>query len=143
MNSPLLSVIMPVFRGEFLRDAVESVQHREVDAEIIIVDDGSTDDTAEMIPTFGGSIVYARQENAGPASARNRGLEMSRGRFIGFLDADDVWAGTHPADALRYLQQHNDVDLALGQVLLLARNGAAEKFEPAGKPFHTYQLGAA
>jgi glycosyltransferase involved in cell wall biosynthesis len=143
MQSPLLSVIMPVLRCEFLREAVESAQRSGIEPEIILVDDGSTDETADIARTLGRSIIYIRQENAGPAAARNRGLEIARGRFIAFLDADDVWAETHPANALRYLQQHPDVDLVLGRVQLLTQDRVSGKFEPTGKSFSTYQLGAA
>ena len=139
----MLSVIMPVLSGEFLNDAIKSIQNSGADAEIILVDDGSTDQTAELAAALRDLVIYIRQENAGPAAARNRGLKRARGEFIGFLDADDLWAGSHPRTAIEYLQQQSEVDLVLGQVQLLSRTSNGEQFQPTGKSFHTYQLGAA
>jgi len=133
----MLSVIMPVLSGEFLNDAIKSIQNSGADAEIILVDDGSTDQTAELAAALRDLVIYIRQENAGPAAARNRGLERARGEFIGFLDADDLWAGSHPRTAIEYLQQQSEVDLVLGQVQLLSRTSNGEQFQPTGKSFHT------
>lgn len=94
MNS-LISCIVPVFNGErYLAEAVESIlnqTHRPI--EIIVVDDGSTDETPVVIKQYGNRIRSYRQENAGPATARNKGLSQARADFVAFLDADDLW---HP-----------------------------------------------
>ena len=89
----LVSVIIPVYNGEaFLVEAVESIQrqvHRPL--EILIVDDGSTDNTAKIAAGFDDDVRYTFKPNGGPASARNTGLKMARGSVIGFLDVDDLW----------------------------------------------------
>ena len=86
-----ISVIIPTYnRAPFLQKAVDSVlgqSHRQV--ELIVVDDGSEDNTAELMAEYRSSIVYVRQENRGPASARNRGIEKARHDLLAFLDSDD------------------------------------------------------
>ncbi|HET8676098.1 MAG TPA: glycosyltransferase [Blastocatellia bacterium] len=93
MHSPLVSVIIPTYNSvQYVVTAVESVLAQAVkDIEIIVVDDGSTDDTQSVMREFGASVRYIRQQNSGVAAARNRGIEESRGRYIAFLDADDTW----------------------------------------------------
>lgn len=92
-QAPQVSVVMPVFNAEpYLAEAIESVltqTHQSL--ELIIVDDGSTDRTPEIIRSFQGERIHSvRQENAGQASARNRGVGMARGEWIAWQDADDV-----------------------------------------------------
>jgi glycosyltransferase involved in cell wall biosynthesis len=93
-GGPTVSAVIPVFDGEaFVADAIASVlaQTHPV-AECIVVDDGSTDATAEVVRRFGGAVRLIQQPNAGVAAARNRGAEAATGRFVAFLDADDAWA---------------------------------------------------
>jgi glycosyltransferase involved in cell wall biosynthesis len=88
-----ISVVIPAYNAEkSISRTIESVlaQTRQAD-EIIVVDDGSTDDTAERIKKFGSKVRYIYQENAGPSVARNRGIETAGGEWIAFLDADDEW----------------------------------------------------
>jgi hypothetical protein len=93
MDQPPFSVILPTFnRARFLPDAIDSVFIQGVpDVQLIVVDDGSTDDTQSVVEAYGGNIQYIRQENQGAAAARNTGLSLATGRFISFLDSDDVW----------------------------------------------------
>jgi glycosyltransferase involved in cell wall biosynthesis len=141
MVSGTLSVIIPVFNGErFLPEAVASVRRAGLPIEIVIVDDGSTDETEAVANNLGDDVAYVRQENQGPAAARNRGLELARGKFVAFLDADDLWAGDHPKTALNYIERA-EVDLVLGRTQCLVASGV--DFAPSGKEFHSYQLGAA
>jgi len=90
---PLVSVIIPTYNsGRFIEDALASVfaqTYRHF--EVIVVDDGSTDDTRERIQAFTSQVVYIYQPNQGPAAARNAGFQQCRGDFLVFLDADDVW----------------------------------------------------
>jgi glycosyltransferase involved in cell wall biosynthesis len=103
-NNPSVSCIIPVFNGErFLSEAVESVFAQQGSPlEIIVVDDGSTDGTKQVAERFGSMVTYVHQANAGPASARNRGIERASGELIAFLDSDDLW---HPEKTMIQLQR--------------------------------------
>jgi glycosyltransferase involved in cell wall biosynthesis len=95
MANPSISVIIPAFNARaYIAHALASVlaQSRPAD-EIILIDDGSTDDTASALQPFNSRIRYIRQPNQGAAAARNAGIAVSRGEYIAFLDADDLW---HP-----------------------------------------------
>ncbi len=92
-NDFFVSVIIPVYNGDaYLLDAVDSIQRQHYKPlEIIIIDDGSTDSTAEIAADLRGDVRYVYQPNSGPSAARNKGLRMARGEVIGFLDVDDLW----------------------------------------------------
>lgn len=102
MEHALISCIIPVYNGErYLREAIDSILAQTYrPLEIIVVDDGSTDGTAGAAAGYGDRLNYARQNNAGPAAARNRGLDLAQGEFIAFLDADDLW---HPEKLQRQM----------------------------------------
>jgi glycosyltransferase involved in cell wall biosynthesis len=87
-------VIVPVHnRPRFVREAIDSALAQEFDGglEVVVVDDGSTDDTPQVLASFGDRIRAFRQDNAGPAHARNRAFREARGEFLALLDSDDVW----------------------------------------------------
>jgi glycosyltransferase involved in cell wall biosynthesis len=93
MPLPSVSVIIPVHNGEaHIAEAIASVQAQTLTPfEIIVVDDGSTDQTFSVLSRLGDAIRLVRQANQGPAAARNTGLALSQGELIAFLDADDLW----------------------------------------------------
>ncbi|MCB0189909.1 MAG: glycosyltransferase family 2 protein, partial [Caldilineaceae bacterium] len=93
MMNNLLSVIIPVYNGaQYLAESINSVlQQTKTPDSILVVDDGSTDDTAAVVAAFGSAVHYLHQPNAGAAAARNRGVAASTGEFLAFLDADDLW----------------------------------------------------
>jgi hypothetical protein len=108
--TPRISVVIPAYNASATIGAcVDSVKRQGYPAlEIIVVDDGSSDGTAEIARGLSG-VTVIRQENAGPASARNKGIELATGEWLAFLDADEEWLGE---DRLR------------GQLDCAARKGA-------------------
>jgi len=92
-KNPQVSVIIPTYnRGWTIREAVDSVLIQDYkDFELIVVDDGSTDNTPEVLGAYCGVIKVFRQENKGVSAARNRGIAEASGQFIAFLDSDDLW----------------------------------------------------
>ena len=103
MIAPLVSVIIPAFnRAHSVRASIDSVllqTHRPL--EVIVVDDGSTDGTAEVLAGYGKRILALHQANAGPSSARNTGVAHAKGEIIAFLDSDDTW---HPQKLKRQIK---------------------------------------
>jgi glycosyltransferase involved in cell wall biosynthesis len=93
---PLVSVVIPTYnRAKVICRTIDNVLEQTYpNIEIIIVDDGSTDDTQERLRVYGDKIRLIRQVNAGPAAARNRGMEAARGEFIALQDSDDLWVTT-------------------------------------------------
>ncbi len=90
---PLVSVIIPNYNyARFLGAAIDSVLAQTYENfEIIVVDDGSSDNTVEVVEAYGNRIKFCPQKNQGSATARNNGVKPSSGEFIAFLDADDIW----------------------------------------------------
>jgi glycosyltransferase involved in cell wall biosynthesis len=117
-SQPLLSVIVPAFNAaEFLGDALECIAAQSYpELEIIVVDDGSTDDTARVLANLQLEVRYFRQENRGPAGARNTGLSLARGELISFLDADDLWTGDALPALTAHLKMHPELDVVLGLI---------------------------
>jgi glycosyltransferase involved in cell wall biosynthesis len=132
---PLVSVVIPVFNGErFLREAVESVlAQKYAPLEIIMVDDGSTDGTADVARSLPETVRYLHQSNQGPAAARNRGIEHAQGSLIAFADADDLWPEDKLALQLPYLMRDPAAEIVMGRIqqVLLSETGAENFAEPA------------
>ena len=110
---PLVSCIVPVWNCEsYLSDAIDSIigqTYRPI--EVIVVDDGSTDRTAEIIARYADRLRAIRQPNAGPGAARNVGIGLARGSYIAFLDADDLWQPEKLERQVGCLESSPDCDL--------------------------------
>ena len=124
---PLISVIIPCYNhAHFLGDAISSVNKSEqADVEIVIVDDGSADDAGEVARSFS-RTTYVRQKNAGLARARNRGLQESRGRFLVFLDADDMLAPGALDIGVSAMAAHTRAAMVYGRCRRMASDGTIQ-----------------
>ncbi len=136
---PLVSVIIPVFNGEaFLGEAVQSVLAQKYSpVEVIIVDDGSTDGTEDVVKSFPETVRYLQQSNQGPAAARNRGIEQAQGSLIAFADADDLWPEDKLEMQLPYLLRDPVIEIVLGRIQQVRTSIAV------GEPAFSVNLGSA
>lgn len=127
----LVSVILPTYnRAKYIVDAIESVLNQTYpDIELIIVDDGSTDDTRQVVAPFLADrrVRYVEQKNAGAASARNRGIRMSAGRFVAFIDSDDIWEKNKLEIQLSVLKQQPEVALVCSDFSAKDDEGRVER----------------
>jgi len=117
---PRVSVIIPTYNyARFIEQAIESVLVQSYrDFEIIVVDDGSTDNTEEVVAKFDNRVHYIRQANRGPNAARNTGIRAARGEFIAFLDADDLWLPEKLALQIELAAARPEAGLIYGGILL-------------------------
>jgi glycosyltransferase involved in cell wall biosynthesis len=118
--SALISCIVPVYNAErYLREALESIFAQSYRAlEVIVVDDGSTDETPQVVAGFKNCIRYLEQSNRGPSATRNLGVSAARGDFVAFLDPDDLW---HPEKLTRQMARFKarpELDLCVAHVQL-------------------------
>jgi glycosyltransferase involved in cell wall biosynthesis len=114
-NEPLVSVVIPCYNAEqYIGAAITSVLDQTYkNFELIIVNDGSTDGSENAIKKYSGSnerIHYFFQKNQGVSASRNKGIEMAKGEFIAFLDADDVWEPTNLEIKIRTLREDDTID---------------------------------
>jgi glycosyltransferase involved in cell wall biosynthesis len=118
MSEPLVSVIIPVWNCEhYLGEAVESVLNQTYSPhEVIVVDDGSTDGSAEVAKRFGSLVRYYFQTRSGAAAARNQGVELAGGDFFAFLDADDIWVKDKLACQMKRFEDNPALDMVFGNV---------------------------
>jgi len=118
--NPLISVIIPTYnRKDIILESINSVLVQEPkNFEIIVVDDGSTDDTSNFIESFNLPVSVIRKENGGVASARNAGIKASKGEYISFLDSDDLWLPGILKEQVEYLLSHPDIPLVYTDQIL-------------------------
>ncbi|HRF06868.1 glycosyltransferase [Accumulibacter sp.] len=137
---PLVSVIIPVYNGAaFLGEAIANVLAQHYPAlEIIVVDDGSTDSIAEAVRQLPVDVRYFRQDNAGAAAARNRGIKDTSGEFIAFLDVDDLWPEGNLRMLVSTLIEAPDRDAVHGRAQLLVKNPDSDAYDYVGNPKESF-----
>ena len=134
---PLVTCVICAYDyGSYVEAAVRSALEQEgipgppADAlEVIVVDDGSTDETPAILASFGDAIAIVHQRNEGPAVATNRAIARARGRYVSLLDADDVWLPDKLARQVALLEQRPEVGLVHGDMEVI--DGAGRRTRPS------------
>lgn len=140
-----VAALVPVWNGAaFLSEALESILAQEpaVD-EVLVIDDGSSDESAAIAESFGPRVRCARQEHRGVAAARNAALRMSPSDLIAFLDADDVWPRERLARLLRALEENPDCGIAQGRLQRMVRSDGTMRWELVDESWRAPNLGTA
>lgn len=147
MARSLISCIVPVFNGErYLGETLDSILAQTyLSLEIIVVDDGSTDGTAEVVAGYGNRVNYVWQANAGETAARNLGLNTAQGEFIAFLDADDLWHPEKLARQIARFQERPEIDLSFTRFQNfwtpeLATEEKRYQAQPLSQPVSAYSI---
>jgi len=119
-----VSVVIPTYnRAGFILEAIESVLNQSCgDFELIVIDDGSTDGTREILKPFSDRLTYCYQEHAGISRARNRGLSLVRGEYVAFLDSDDLWKRDKLERQVDFFETHHDAQICYTDEIWI-RNG--------------------
>jgi glycosyltransferase involved in cell wall biosynthesis len=119
-----VSVIIPTYnRSRIIKEAVDSVLAQDYkDVEVIVVDDGSTDNTSEALASYGDEISVLFQDNKGVSAARNRGIAEASGQFVAFLDSDDLWLPQKLSTQVEFFQQTPDAFICQTEEIWV-RNG--------------------
>lgn len=122
---PRVSVIIPAYNAQsHIAETLASVFGQTYkDYEVIVVDDGSTDETLQVLRDCGDKIRLLTKVNGGPASARNLAIKYARGELIAFLDSDDLWVKDKLAEQVSFLDQHAEVGLVYSEALMFAQEG--------------------
>lgn len=138
-QAPLFSVVIATYNyGHLIERAIDSVLNQTCqDFELIVVDDGSTDDTRERLERYGDRIRYLFQENSGQSTAYNRGADLASGRFIYILDADDELLPeclTRFAEAIRGCDHSTESSLFFAGYVSVAQDGTEKTRRPSDVP---------
>ncbi len=122
MSEVLVSVVMPAYNCEkYIGEAIESVLEQRIPLELIIVEDSSKDRTKEVVSSYlqDERITYIRNEkNAGVAASRNKGIELAKGKYIAFLDADDRWTKDKLERQVTFMEEGDQVLSSTGRELI-------------------------
>lgn len=116
---PLVSVVVPVYNAEeYIEECLRSILEQDYPAlEVIVVDDGSVDGTADRVCAFGDRVLYRRQANSGSAVARNLGVDLAGGDYIAFCDSDDLWAPHRLKQQVAFLRGQSEYAAVCGRFM--------------------------
>lgn len=136
---PKISAIICVYNQPLVKEAVESALNQKfADYELLIIDDGSTDQTPEILARYQDRAQIIRTENHGIAQARNRGLSFARGRYLAFLDADDLWLPQYLAEQAAFLDAHPGCGLAFSDGWMLWKKEIPENISSLPSHYSLY-----
>lgn len=132
MSQPLVSAVIPAYNcGAYIGRAIESVLTQTYrDIECIVINDGSTDDTATVARSYGERVVFVHQPNGGASAARNTGIRQARGELLAFLDADDYWLPTKTANQVQVFRENPKLVLVSSGFAWTAPTRAAPTVSP-------------
>jgi len=138
--APLVSVIIPVFNGvRFLPAAVRSILAQDYPSlDIIVIDDGSAEDVAATVSSLPVDVRLFRQDNAGPAAARNRGIREATGEMLAFLDVDDEWPAGNLGHMTNVLSKTNAADVVIGHGQLMRDDADGQERKFVGSPQESF-----
>lgn len=116
---PRFSTIVPIYnRGSLIRHTLDSILYQSIETEIIVVDDGSTDDSVAQVEKYASQGVRViQQNNAGPGTARNTGIAAATGDYLTFLDSDDLWFPHTLETYAACIERHNEPALLIGKAI--------------------------
>ena len=134
---PVVTVITPAYnQGHFLRETIESVLAQDyLHIEYIVLNDGSTDNTEELLKEYTGRIQWETQKNMGQTPTINKGWRMTQGRIITWLNSDDTFLPGCVSKAVKYLQDHPETGVVFGDTLLTEADGTPLYSSPKQPPF--------
>ncbi len=127
MTVPLVSVIIPTYNGSrFIRETIQSVIGQSYSKiEIIVIDDGSTDNTPDIVKSINDPrLIHIQQANSGVSMARNRGIDISRGDYIAFLDHDDVWLPHKLERQLQLFKEDPNIAMVYADTFIIDENNS-------------------
>jgi len=122
---PLISVIIAAYNADkYIKEAIDSVLNQTYkNFELIVIDDGSTDKTAQIAKSYKGKLKYVYKENGGVSTARNTGIKLAQGEFVAFLDADDVWIENKLHDQVEHLNKNEDLAMIFTNMIIIDESG--------------------
>src|SRR2546421_634745 len=121
-----VSAVIPVYNGErYVGEAIRSVlDQTQPSLECLVVDDGSTDATPDVVSGFGAAVTHVRTQRGGVSKARNHGIRIARGELVAFLDHDDVWLPAKLERQVEALRAQPGAMMALGAMEVFDARGA-------------------
>jgi glycosyltransferase involved in cell wall biosynthesis len=124
MEKNFISIVIPTYnRASFLKEAIDSVLSQTYrNFELIVVDDGSTDETPKLLSSYGEKIKVIKKANKGPSAARNRGIKAAKGGWIAFLDSDDVWKPGKLEKQVQFIKDNPEIKICQTEEIWI-RNG--------------------
>ena len=131
----LVTVVIPAFNAaKYIGEAIQSVlDQTHTNLQILVIDDGSTDNTDEVAAGFGADVEYVHRENAGACAARNHGIRLAKGTYVAFLDADDAWLPDKLARQVDVLETHPDFGAVHGDSTRMNEKGEPLPGDPPGE----------